>query len=203
MDAARWNHNIHHLPVVLAAVPHGAERALDIGCGEGQLTRLLRPLVGHVTGIDLDEPGLRLARGHPGGAGVDYVSGNFLTHPFEPGSFDFLGCVAALHHMDDESALVRMRHLLRPGGTLAIVGLARRRLPADLPMELVGAAVNRLYRVRRTYWETPSPKVWPPPRTFAEIRRLAEATLPGVRYRRHVLWRYSLTWTKPGPLVRT
>ena len=32
MDADRWNHNIHHLPVVLAAVPHGAERALDIGC---------------------------------------------------------------------------------------------------------------------------------------------------------------------------
>jgi hypothetical protein len=27
---------------------------------------------------------------------------------------------------------------------------------------------------------------------------LAAAVLPGVRYRRHLLWRYSLIWTRPG-----
>ena len=26
----------------------------------------------------------------------------------------------------------------------------------------------------------------------------AARTLPGVRYRRHLLWRYSLLWRKPG-----
>ena len=29
------------------------------------------------------------------------------------------------------------------------------------------------------------------------MRRIAAQELPGVRYRRHLLWRYSLVWTKP------
>jgi hypothetical protein len=30
-----------------------------------------------------------------------------------------------------------------------------------------------------------------------QVRRMAAEALPGARYRRHVLWRYSLIWTKP------
>lgn len=35
------------------------------------------------------------------------------------------------------------------------------------------------------------------PRDYAEVRRIAARLLPGVRYRRHVLWRFSLVWTRP------
>ncbi|WP_202870409.1 methyltransferase domain-containing protein [Kribbella sp. VKM Ac-2571] len=42
---------------------HPALSALDIGCGEGLLTRKLRRVVPQVTGIDLDIPSLELARG--------------------------------------------------------------------------------------------------------------------------------------------
>jgi hypothetical protein len=31
------------------------------------------------------------------------------------------------------------------------------------------------------------------------VRTIAARILPGVRYRRHVMWRYSLVWTKPAP----
>jgi 2-polyprenyl-3-methyl-5-hydroxy-6-metoxy-1,4-benzoquinol methylase len=48
----RWNHNIHYYPLVLAAVPAGCRRALDVGCGEGQLTRELAVRVPEVVGID-------------------------------------------------------------------------------------------------------------------------------------------------------
>jgi hypothetical protein len=34
--------------------------------------------------------------------------------------------------------------------------------------------------------------------TWAQIRTTARRLLPGVRYRRRLLWRYSLPWTKPG-----
>jgi hypothetical protein len=34
-----WNHNRHHHRVILAAVPPGSERALDVGCGTGEPTR--------------------------------------------------------------------------------------------------------------------------------------------------------------------
>jgi hypothetical protein len=34
--------------------------------------------------------------------------------------------------------------------------------------------------------------------TWAQIRTTARRLLPAVRYRRRLLWRYSLPWTKPG-----
>ena len=49
---------------------------------------------------------------------------DFLEYPFEHESFDFITSVATLHHMDATAALTRMRTLLRPGGALAIPGLA-------------------------------------------------------------------------------
>ena len=34
--------------------------------------------------------------------------------------------------------------------------------------------------------------------TWREVRAEAARLLPGVRYRRHLLWRYSLIWQKPA-----
>jgi SAM-dependent methyltransferase len=195
---ARWNHNLHYHRVILAAVPDGARRSLDVGCGEGMLARDLRRVVAHVTGIDRDAASIDVARREDGGTGVDYVVGDFMTHPFEPGSFDHIASIAALHHMDAAAALHRMRELLAPGGTLAIVGLARPRYPADLPFAAAGAIGHRVLRLRRSYWEDSAPRLWPPPATFSETRRVARRVLPGVRYRRLLLWRYSLVWRKPA-----
>jgi SAM-dependent methyltransferase len=192
----RWNHNIHYHPLVLAAVPHGCQRALDVGCGEGILARELRRIIPHVVAIDLHQPSIRLARQHDA-AGIDYLVGDFLTYPFEPASFDLVASVAALHHMDAATALDRMRGLLRPGGRLVVVGLARSRYPADLPRDAAAVVGHRLHRATKGYWEISSPIRWPPPETYAGMRRLAGQLLPGARYRRHLLWRYSLVWTKP------
>lgn len=198
MSDARWNHNIHYHPLVLAAVPPGCNTALDVGCGEGTLTRQLRSTVPSVIGIDLDERSIELARAQADGTGIEYLQADFLTHPFTPGSFDLITSVAVLHHMDTAAALTRMRELLRPGGVLAVIGLPRTRLPHDLPYELAAVMAHRWHLLRHGYWEHPSPTVWPPPDTFADLRRTAERLLPGVRLHRHVMWRYSLVWAKPA-----
>jgi hypothetical protein len=104
--------------------------------------------------------------------------------------------VAALHHMDEEAALRRMRALLRPGGVLAVIGLARSRYPADLPRDLAAVLVDRAHGWRHGRWESPAPTAWPPPHTYREIRALAERALGEVAFRRHLLWRYSLVWTR-------
>lgn len=194
----RWNHNIHYHPVVLGALPPACSRVLDVGCGEGMLARALSGQVGHVVGIDLDAPTVELARRDAAADNVEYVAGDFLTHAFEPGSFDAVVSVAALHHMDTTAALERMRELVRPGGRIAVVGIARSRYPADLGFDLAGAVGTRLHKLTKTYWETLAPKIWPPPLNYRQTRRLAARALPGVTYRRHILWRYSLTWTRPG-----
>jgi 2-polyprenyl-3-methyl-5-hydroxy-6-metoxy-1,4-benzoquinol methylase len=192
-----WNHNIHYHRLIIAALPSDCHQVLEVGCGEGLLARQLCGVARQVTAIDCDAPTIALAKKQTSAVNVAYVVDDFLIHPFEPQSFDAVVSVAALHHMDTTAALSRMKQLLRPGGTLAVVGLARSTPGADLMFDLAGVVADRLLKATKTYRETSAPKIWPPPETYRQTRQAAEAVLPGTRYRRHLLWRYSLTWTKP------
>lgn len=196
-DSERWNRNLHYHPLLLDAVPAGCERALDVGCGEGMLTRQLAGLADEVVGIDVDRASIELANTRPV-AGVTYVEGDVLDHRFETASFDVVTSVAALHHMGTEVGLRRMAELVRPGGVLAVVGIPRPRFPLDLPFQLASAVGTRWHLLRHTYWEHSAPLVWPPPETHGETVRIAQRLLPGVRGRRHLLGRFSLVWTKPA-----
>jgi SAM-dependent methyltransferase len=197
-EPSPWNHNIHYHPLILGAVPPGCQRGLDVGCGEGLLARELRQVVPHVVAIDSDGPVIGRARQQDAGFGVEYVTGDFLGYGFAAESFDVIVSVAALHHMDPAAALRRMRELLRPEGILAVVGLARSRA-RDLPADALGVIAHRFLLVGKSYEQVNAPIIWPPPQTYAQVRRIAGEVLPGARYRRHLLWRYSLTWTKPAP----
>jgi SAM-dependent methyltransferase len=118
-----------------------------------------------------------------------------MAYPFELASFDFISSVASLHHMDEAAALDRMRALLRPGGRLVVLGLARSSRPRDWVVDVAGMVANRAHKRSKTEVEDGSPKIWPPPHTYRQTRRLALRVLPGARHRRHLLWRYSLVWT--------
>lgn len=198
-EHVRWNHNIHYQPLLLDAVPAKAKTALEVGTGDGMLSRRLRQRVPDVTAIDIDEPMVTLASNHPDAAGITYVHGDFLTCRLDHDAFDFVGSIATLHHMDPRAALQRMRDLVRPGGTLAILGLFEQDLPRDIPWELAGAATTRFLKLspKRTYWETPAPKIWPPPHSLRQIRQVVQEELPDAAFRRLVLWRYFVTWQKP------
>ncbi|MBO0729166.1 MAG: class I SAM-dependent methyltransferase [Acidimicrobiaceae bacterium] len=196
---SRWNHNIHYHPLILAALPPGCDRVLDVGCGEGLLARDLSTRVRHVVAMDKDAPTIALAREASSASNVDYVLGDVLQHPFEPESFDAVVSIATVHHIGAAPALSRMRQLLRPGGHLAVVGLARSRTPRDLAFDAAGAVGMVVYKRTKGWSEVRAPTVWPPPETYRQVRQTASSLLPGVHYRRHVLFRYSLVWTKPSP----
>jgi 2-polyprenyl-3-methyl-5-hydroxy-6-metoxy-1,4-benzoquinol methylase len=196
---AAWNHNIEYQKVVRRALGTRVAKVLDVGTGDGFLAAELASLGHHVTAIDADEPTLTRARSRWGAANIDFLLGDFMAYPFEPASFDAVVSIAALHHMAEGDALARMAGLLRPGGTLCVVGLARSRTPVDVLWDIAGAVATRMLRRRHGgHLEVVAPTTWPPPSTYRAIRRLAEATLPTVRYRRHMMWRYSLIWTKSG-----
>jgi SAM-dependent methyltransferase len=206
----QWSHNVHYHRLILAAVPPGCQRALDVGCGQGALTRALRQIVPEVTGIDRDQRSIEIARDHPGAGDIDYILGDFRDRSLPPGSFDLVTAIASVHHMDGETAFRTMAGLLRPGGVLAVVGLARGLTPADLYLQPAAIVGHRLRLVisawrRRHVPGQPdsgytSPVVWPPPLSYLGTRRLAASVLPGAQYRRRLYWRYSLVWRKPpGP----
>jgi SAM-dependent methyltransferase len=209
VDDQPWSHNAHYHRVVLGAVPPGCVRALDLGCGQGALTRRLRRVVPHVSGIDRDRRSVELARAHREAGDISYLEADFLAAPFRRQSLDLITSVASLHHVDAETALRRTAELLRPGGVLVVIGLANDTLPMCLRWEIpavIGswprrawsASRRRIRRQRRPPASSyQSPVIWPPPLSYRNMRELGERVLPGCRFRRRLYWRYSLIWTKP------
>lgn len=193
----RWNHNIAYHGMLLDAVPPGCERALDVGCGDGLLTRALAERAQQVTAIDIDPASVAATRREADGlTNVTVVPADVLTYPFEPGSFDAVLSVATLHHLPLEAGLRRLAELVAPGSVLGIVGLARTRGLWDLAYDGVGAVTTRVQRRRRGYWEH-SAAITDPKTSYTQVLRAAALLLPGCRYRRHPLFRYSILWTRP------
>jgi SAM-dependent methyltransferase len=136
---------------------------------------------------------------------VAFIDAEFPAFPFEDATFDFIASNTAIHHMNFEAALMAMSRLLRPGGRLAIVGLARSASARDYAPDLMGVPLNLglnlthagLRAVGRED-RSPSFPVKDPVMTWDDVRIGALRLLPGVQYRRHLLWRYSLQWRKPG-----
>jgi ubiquinone/menaquinone biosynthesis C-methylase UbiE len=202
-QAGYWNHNVHYQPVILNAVPDGCGAALEVGCGDGMLARRLADRAAEVTAIDRDAGMIALARKQTSavegtsGWRVRFVQADFLAYPVEAASYDFACANTVLHHMDFAAALSAMARALRPGGRLAVVGLAANGSPADYLIGTPGVPANWIYRAVRGHGESGAP-VEDPEMTWAEVHATARDVLPGVRYRRHLLWRYSLRWRKPG-----
>lgn len=195
-ELPQWNHNIQYHRLVLDAVPAGARTALDVGTGDGLLAADLRARVPDVTAIDVDEAVLVGARAEA--PDVRWVVGDVMTHPFQEGTFDIVASVATLHHLPDPgAALRRMASLTAPGGVLVVIGLARSSGVADVLHDLAGAVQHRWSTWRRTVWEHTAPTRWPPPHTYADVRRTADVVLPGAMWRRLAMWRYALVWRRP------
>ncbi len=192
-----WNHNVHYQPVILGAVPAGCGAALDVGCGDGMLVGRLAGRCAQVTGIDRDPRMIALARSRTAGrARVTFIEADFLAYDFQAASFDFVCANTSLHHMDFAAALTAMVRVLRPGGRLAVIGLAADKSVTDLLAAAPGVPANLFYRAIYGQGESGAP-ILDPEMSWREVRVAAARLLPGVRYRRHLLWRYSLLWRKP------
>ena len=125
--AGYWNHNVYYQPVILRAVPPGCGAALKVGCGDGLLASRLAERCAQVTAIDRDARMTALARSRAEAAGpgrVRVVEADYLAYPAADASFDFACANTSLHHMDFAAALAAMARALRPGGRLAVIGLA-------------------------------------------------------------------------------
>ncbi|MFC8720452.1 class I SAM-dependent methyltransferase [Kitasatospora sp. NPDC057198] len=194
-----WNTNVARHPGILRRVPPGCAAALDVGCGDGLLVRKLSDRAARVTGID-SSPGMiaEARRRAAGRLGADFLEGDFLTAELPAEGYDFICSVTAVHHMDFTAALTRMRELLRPGGTLVVVGIARDSTPAERAFLIAAAPLVRAVKVLRRASAPAGMPVADPRMGYGQVRAEARRLLPGVRYRRHVLRRYSLTWHKPA-----
>jgi ubiquinone/menaquinone biosynthesis C-methylase UbiE len=192
-----WNHNVHYQPVILSAVPPGCGAALDVGCGDGLLAGRLAERCAEVTGIDRDPRMIALARAQQPQPRITFIEADFLAHDFQSASFDFVCANTSLHHMDFAAALTAMARLLRPGGRLAVVGLGADKSVMDRLAGAPGVPAALFYRAIYRKGGSGAP-ITDPEMSWRQVRAEAARLLPGVRYRRHLLFRYSLRWRKPN-----
>jgi ubiquinone/menaquinone biosynthesis C-methylase UbiE len=177
-------------------MPIPCKSALDIGCGDGVLSRQVGQKCSRVIGIDIDGPILNVARQRTTRSSIEYIEGDFLTYQFGGTRFDFVSAVASIHHMPFAAGLERAAGLLQPGGVLAVLGLFRERRVIDFPSSAVAALMSASFAARRGRSEPGGP-IKPPEMTWPEVRAAAKDLLPDVRIRRLLLWRYLLTWRHP------
>jgi ubiquinone/menaquinone biosynthesis C-methylase UbiE len=107
--------------LILAARCRDGDRVLDVACGPGLVANRVNQVSGKlcmVSGIDLNEPMLKLARGNPN---IEWHQGSATELPFADESFEVVLCQQGLQYFPDRPASVRhMARVLSPGGRLAL-----------------------------------------------------------------------------------
>lgn len=89
------------------------ESVLDLGCGQGQLTKSIAGAGANVVGVDSSAQMVAAARAR----GVIAEEGNAEALPFATQSFDAVFSNAALHWVRDQDAMMsEVRRVLKPGG---------------------------------------------------------------------------------------
>jgi SAM-dependent methyltransferase len=92
-------------------------RALDVGCGSGGNTAVLRDLGWQVTGLEYSPAAAELARAR----GLDIVQGDATRLPFPDGSFDLVISTDMWEHIEDHEAVAReTARVVRRGGRVLV-----------------------------------------------------------------------------------
>jgi ubiquinone/menaquinone biosynthesis C-methylase UbiE len=117
---------------------HSEDRILDLGCGTGTLTILLKSQHpdAEVAAIDADPQILTIARDKAARAGLDISFHQVMSEalPFPDASFDHVFSSLLFHHLKRDQklgTLGEVLRILRPGGHLHIADFGR---PQNAPL---------------------------------------------------------------------
>jgi ubiquinone/menaquinone biosynthesis C-methylase UbiE len=120
--------------------------------------------------------------------------------------FDCIVSIATLHHLPIQEMLSKMKIALRVNGTLVVLDLFQAEglrdalanalaIPVNLVLGLVkNGRLRETRRLREAWAEHGQSDSY---LTLSHIRQVCVSTLSGAKVRKHLLWRYSITWRKP------
>lgn len=144
------------------------DTVLDIGCGNGQLTRQAARRAKRASGVDLSEPMLATARARAAEAGVgnvDFFRGDAQVYPFESGSLDVaLSRFGVMFFADPVAAFTNVHRALRPSGRLAFLCLD----------EFDRSDVGRVFEAMQTWVPWPTGQRNSGPTSLADPEHTAE-----------------------------
>ncbi|RKS87845.1 3-demethylubiquinone-9 3-methyltransferase [Orbus hercynius] len=102
---------------------------LDVGCGGGILSESLARLNANVTGLDLAQASLEVAKKHAqqNGLNINYIQSTIEDYASQsPIQYDIITCMELLEHVPEpESVIHACAKLLKPGGKLFLSTINR------------------------------------------------------------------------------
>ncbi len=117
------------------------KRVVDIGCGGGILAEAMAQRGARVTGIDMAEQSLKVARLHLHESQLDIDYQLSTAEAFaedNAGQFDIVTCLEMLEHVPHPEAIIdAAARLLKPGGRLFLSTLNRN--PKSFALAIIGA----------------------------------------------------------------
>jgi len=128
-----------------------------------------------------------------------------MAWEFPAGQFDCVASIATLHHLPIDKMLARVKDTLRPQGMLIILDLYEPEGALDVLTDTLAVPVGAVLRLLKTGRLTTPRKmrqVWAEHGqhdahlTPSQIQQVCASVLPGAKVRKHLLWRYSITWKK-------
>lgn len=137
-------------------LPHlaSADHLVDVGCGSGELTLELAAFVGHVTGVDIDEDELVLARCRASRLEVTNAAfhvGDAYGLSLPSDSADAVFAHSTLEALDRPGdAVAEMNRVLEPGGIVAVASVEYDGLILEGPHPEL---VRRFYDIRERLWQ--------------------------------------------------
>lgn len=141
------------LAAFLASQAPGQQLAVDVGCGNGQLTQLLAPYFGKVVGLDPSED--QIANAVPDER-IDYRCAPAEQLPLPDASASLITAAQAAHWFDLPAFYAEAARVLKPGGVLALLTYSGVRINADLDPLL------------REFHQVTVGPYWPPERRHVE-----------------------------------
>jgi trans-aconitate 2-methyltransferase len=149
------DHRLRPALDLMAQIPLGEARSVyDLGCGPGNITRMLKERWpgARVTGVDSSADMLAKARREAPAVAFEQAD---IAQWAPPAPADLIFSNATLHWLDDHASLLpRLASQLAPGGVLAIQMPYNRESPSHLLMEAAAADGPwraRLSNVRQAY----------------------------------------------------
>jgi SAM-dependent methyltransferase len=115
-EGADEEYNEQILPLLVAELS-GARRVIDIGCGEGQVSRLAAALPGVELVVGADPTQAQVVEAARRGGGIVVARAGAAELPFPDHAFDTAVACLVFEHIDDvDAAIAEVGRVLQPGG---------------------------------------------------------------------------------------